>query len=271
MLDFVELRYRTNPRLRVVSVWIGDTPTRTALDAYISADRPERGGFTADLGEEWLDHDFLEASFYGDPGPVHNMVTALVEDHGLPRAVADEVLNACRDRGLRTANTVVLLRQHTYRESAGSRRGLAFAGTYEYEEPLPQTVLTDRHLFTGITSAPTLADLRSYVLDGSLTTDLADAFTGEASEFEVSAQYYGYRLRDPGDSLPVDEFFALPIVTDRIVLAAGSDVTNRCRQVGLESVNAFISLAADHLRPASVGAERRYAGLRYLGIVNTVM
>lgn len=265
MLDFIdrftEPRYRANPRLRAVSVWIGDTAAGAALDqAHISAE----------LGEEWLDHDFLEASCHGDPGPVDAIVSALVEDHGLPSEVAGGVLSVCRDRGLQTANTVVLLHQHTYRDDAGSRRGLVFVGTYEYEEPLPPAVLADRHLFTGITTAPTLADLRSYVLDGGLTTDLADAFSGDATEFEVSARYYGYHLRAPGDSLPMDEFFALPIVTDRMVLAAGPDVTDRGRRAGLDTVNAFISLAADDVRPAAMDAERRYAGLRYLGVVGTL-
>ena len=267
MLDYVE---RPNDHRKcgvsTFSVWIGSMPTREAFDRYLSADAPENGAFALDIGESWFDHDFLETSFYPEPVSSSELAAALQENHGLTSVVADSVAHAFLAHGMHAANAIVILRQHAFTEELESRCALAFVGTYEVEESAPPVVIEERHLFVGITTLPTLADLRAYVTgdeSGSAPTLAAD-IGGVVDRAEL----YGYRLRDESSKLLLEEFFSLPIVTTRIVLV-GDDVYRRCAELGIDSINAFISVPVNAADYPAIHPTIRVAGLQYLGVFRT--
>lgn len=267
MLDYVErLSDHRECDVSTFSVWMGSMPTREAFDIYLSADAPEHGAFALDLGETWFDHDFLEASFHPEPVSSSGLASVLHDHHGLTGVVADAVVHDFLARGLHAANAIVILRQHTFTEELESRSALAFVGTYESEESPPPVAIEDRHLFVGITTQPTLADLRAYVTgddSGSATT-----LAAEIGSVVEGAELYGYRLRDENNTLLPKEFFALPIVTTRIALL-DDEVLRRCAEMGIDRINAFISVPANAADRLAIHSSIRVAGLHYLGVVRT--
>lgn len=264
MLDFIDRfaapRYRADPQLRCASIWVGTVSSKKALNAYLSPGSPERAQFVKDAGDDWYDHDFLDAQKQRSPRPAAEVITELAQSYDLPAEATSRLIDASRERGLVEANAWIVLAQHTYEgDETVDFHGFCFLATVEYRTPPPP--LTERltHLFVGVTTLPTLADMRSYVVDGALATEVGVQLEDD--------QYYGYELRTGDARLSVRDFFDLPIVRHRIVLDVVIDEVERaCRDRGLDSINAFMSgTAGDGEPPLPIAAEQRFAGLHYLG------
>lgn len=263
MLDFIDRfatpRYRADPQLRCASIWVGTVSSTKALNAYLSPASPEHGQFVKDAGDDWYDHDFLDAQKHRSLRPAAEVITELAQSHDLPAEVTSRLIDASRERDLSEANAWIVLAQHTYEgDEAVDFHGFTFLATVEYRTPPPLWATRLTHLFLGVTTLPTLADLRSYVVDGALTAEVGVQLEDD--------QYYGYDLRKGDARLSVRDFFDLPIVRDRIVLDVVIDEVERaCRDRGLDTINAFMSGTADDGNPLPIAADQRFAGLHYLG------
>ncbi|ETF03467.1 hypothetical protein W822_08035 [Advenella kashmirensis W13003] len=266
MLEFIDRyadeRFQNNKRLKVASIWIGTIANEQSLIDYIAADDPESGHFARDMGEDWFDHDFIAVEHQKAPEPLEQVVERLAQTLGCPDEMKQEILRRCQNGGIRQANTTVCLMQHVYRgNDAQDFHGMVFAGSYEYEEPAQQPVSKYDHLFAGVTTAAALPDLREYVTSG--------AFADESGLISDDIQYYGYKLRD-AVQLPVAEFFDLPIVKQRLVLADSAQaVYEACRKAGLESINAFISAGTQAPTPLNIDEDKTVCGLHYVGTFKT--
>lgn len=266
MLDFVdrfaEARFTSNKRLRLVSIWIGSVADETSLTTYLSAGAPEEGRFVRDMGEDWLDHDFLATGYRSDPAPIDRVVDDLAQELGCPEPITQAIMERCRARGVTEANTTVCLMQHTYDGNDSTDfSGLRFVGSYEYDELDVPNAYRYEHLFAGVAATDSVIKLGDYALDGELVED-----TG-LSDREVS--FYGTKLAKP-PSLTPGSFFASPIVAFDIVLGDSAPAVDAmCEQMGIEVVNAFISVRAHDDAPLEVAPGKTFCGLRYLGVFRT--
>jgi hypothetical protein len=85
--------------------------------------------------------------------------------------------------------------------------GLAFVGNVEYRQVELARAASPVQLFAGVTSQPTLADLRDYVVND---------FVGELGVDLTGLQYYGYKLRQPQEAITPRELFELELVRGRM-------------------------------------------------------
>lgn len=264
MLDFIDRfadpRFVADPQLRCAAIWVGTTEDESALVEYLSPEDPGAGQFAADAGEEY-DPDFLDAE-HRERRPVDDLLAEIADTHHLGSDDLSRLREATAQQGITVSNTHIVLEQHAYRGDEQDFHGLMFVGNIEYQQPEPQSHQRFSHLFVGITTAPALHDLRQYVGDGELTAELGVQLADE--------EYYGYRLRQGDQTLTPRDFFALPLVRDRIRLEDSlPEVERTCREHGLETVNAFISGSHGGDARLPVAPGDRFAGLHYLGVFVT--
>lgn len=262
MLDFIdrfaEPRYRADPQLRCASIWVGTASSKKALNSYLSPGSPERGQFVKDAGDDWYDHDFLDAQKQRSLRPAAEVIAELAQSHHLPADVTSRLIDASRDRGVEEANAWIVLAQHTYQgDETVDFHGFTFLATVEYQTPPPPRTARLSHVFAGVTSLPTLSDVRAYVVNGAFAADVGVQLDDD--------EYYGHFHRDADARLPVREFFNLPIVRDRAILDLSIDEIERaCRDRGLDTINAFMSGTTD--ATLDFAPDQRFAGLHYLGV-----
>ncbi|MGD7706528.1 hypothetical protein [Microlunatus sp. Y2014] len=261
MLEFVDRfadpRHLADPALRCAAIWIGTVPSEAALVDHLSPDDPAAGQFARDAGDAY-DPDFL-ASEVTEPRPIKVVLAEIADRHGLTEAQLDDLVHRCETHGVTAANTTVVLGQHRFDGDADvAFHDLVFVGNVEYREPAePVAAVRSAHLFAGITTAPTLADLRAFVHDGAFAQELGMALT--------HVVYYGYKLCDD-TPLPPQDLFGLPIVRDRILLEDSLPAVERACQVhGVERINAFIAGTPVTDTSLSVAPDARFAGLHHLG------
>ena len=104
MLDFIDRfaapRYRADPQLRCASIWVGTVSSKKALNAYLSPGSPERAQFVKDAGDDWYDHDFLDAQKQRSQRPAAEVITELAQSYDLPAEATSRLIDASRERGL---------------------------------------------------------------------------------------------------------------------------------------------------------------------------
>ena len=260
MLDFIDRfadpRYRADQQLRCASIWVGSATSKKALNAYLSPGSPENGQFVRDAGDDWYDHDFLDAEKQPSLRPATEVIAELGQSHHLPAEVTSRLIEASRERGLSEANAWIVLTQHAYEgDETIDFHGFTFLATFEYQAPPPPRTAQRSHLFAGVTTLSTGADVGAYVFDGAFAADVGAKL--DDGEF--------YHDPQEGDPLPVRDFFNQPMVRNMIILDRSiEDVERVCREHGLDAINAFISGTTD--AALDFAPNQRFAGLHYLGV-----
>lgn len=273
-------RHRAEPRLRTVSVWVGEFPDERALTRYLSPDEPSAGAFARDIGEEWYDSDALEATHLGALRPVTDIISPMAAEIGLPRLATTGMLRAMEDRGVHTANAIILLHRHTFDDVGSAGPGLVFAGTVEYlqgapDESVEQAVETALarpvvpmrtwQLFIGVTTARSSMELEQYARDGGFVADMGGEEGLAVSSFDpvggIVAISHGLETGEA--SLSAAEFFALPAVTDRLVFESSDDPVRTAARREIAQVNALIAFYVGPMRRAP--GSGLFCGLRNIG------
>jgi hypothetical protein len=121
----------------VVSVWVGTFPDEASYERYfkedwdnLDADEFPSCRFWNDLGIRWFDHDFQEGGFVGPPVRVAEL---LAQNWSYLESFREQVLAACAEGGLTTANSVMFLYDFDYPGETGySSPHLKFVGAFRY-------------------------------------------------------------------------------------------------------------------------------------------
>ena len=278
---FTSDRHRAEPRLRTVSIWVGDFTGEQDLTDHLSPDDPDQGRFVREIGEDWYDSDALEATHRGESESIADLIAGTATEIGLPEAAGARLVHALEERGVRTANAVVLLHRHVFdgESPAGSR--LIFAGSVDYlagapgedvESAValalarPAPLMRARHLFIGITEAATSVELQRYAREGGLVADWGgeDGLDVDSFDPTLGVVTAAHGLETGASPLAPAEFFALPEVAGILEFESLDGQLRAAARREIESVNALIAVDVGPVRSAP--GKHLFCGLRSIGV-----
>ena len=116
----------------VVSLWIGNLPSRASLDALLAESEDGVSRFATELEVDWIDHDFCESHFIVQPIGVARFVGCF----SYSDSFLDALLESVVPQSLPMINAAVLLYDFDYsvQPNPVAVDRLVFAGSYRYDK-----------------------------------------------------------------------------------------------------------------------------------------